>query len=435
MTTTYAGAQPPAGSVRLLAGLDPHRPMSLAEHVRRHGPRPLPGGRGSGGSPLIEMVAASGLAGRGGAWFPTAAKMRAAAAMPAPRVLVANGAESEPASGKDRALLTLVPHLVLDGVALAAEAIGADEAILVVHDRNAFRCAATALAERSAARLTEPPVTMRDCAAGYVASEETALVQQLNGGPPLPTFVPPRPYHRGVRGRPTLVQNVETLTHLALIARHGPHWYRNLGTAEATGSTLLSITGAVRRPGVYETALGTPLADLLQLAGGPSESLQALLVGGYLGTWLTTDALDTPYAPTPLRTVGAAPGSGVLVALPAAACGLAETARIVDWLAGQNAGQCGPCTFGLPAIAADLAELAHGPASRATIPRLRQRLGVISGRGACHHPDGTVRFAASALHTFATDVDQHLRRGPCRHASRAPIAPTPTQQHGRRAAG
>ncbi len=121
---------------------------------------------------------------------------------------------------------------------------------------------------------------------GYVTGEESAVVHYLNGGVAKPTFVPPRPFERGYRGRPTLIQNPETLAQLALVARFGSNWYRELGTVADPGSALVTITGAVRAPGVYELAFGTPMSDLLAAAGGPVEPLQALLVGGYFGTWI-----------------------------------------------------------------------------------------------------------------------------------------------------
>lgn len=419
---------PPTGSQRLLAGWQRFgRPNTLADHLAQYGPLP----RGAGPA-LVERAAAARLAGRGGGWFPTATKMRAVAAAGGDAVVVANGAESDPASDKDRVLLSIAPHLVFDGAVLAAAATGASEVILALPaDPELAGGVHRALAERTRAQLAPVPIQIRTCGGGYVGSEETALIQQLNGGPPKPTFIPPRPFQRGVGGRPTLVQNVETLAHLALIGRYGDAWYREIGDHYAPGTTLVTLSGAVATPGVYEVALGSSLDAVLALAGGPTEPLQAVLVGGYLGSWLPTSALDTPLTPAALPRVGAVLGPGVLLALPAGACGLAETARIVAWLAAQNAGQCGPCMFGLPAVAADLDLLARGHAGTADLRRLRERLGVLPGRGACHHPDGAARLAASALRTFHQDASAHSHRQPCAGTRRPPIAPLPA----RRAAG
>jgi NADH:ubiquinone oxidoreductase subunit F (NADH-binding) len=248
---------------------------------------------------------------------------------------------------------------------------------------------------------------------GYVAGEESAVVHYLNGGPELPTFVPPRPFERGYRGRPTLIQNPETLAQLALVARFGSRWYRELGTVADPGSALVTITGAVRAPGVYELAFGTAMSDLLDAAGGPSEPLQALLVGGYFGTWMeASEAASLRLAREDLRSVGCSLGSGVLIALGDSACGLHESARVISYLADQSAGQCGPCVYGLRSIADSVGALADGVAHPRERDRLFRWTSEVRGRGACHHPDGAVRFVESALSVFERDIDWH-RTGRC----------------------
>ena len=332
---------------------------------------------------LIAEVERAGLTGRGGAGFPAGRKMRAVAeagrrAGPlrgsAGTVVIANGAESEPASGKDRMLLARAPHLVLDGIALAAEAVGATRGYLILDEGQdeLARSWPPRSASGSAAGLNQVPVQVMAVPGGYVASQETALISQLNGGAPKPTFVPPRPFEKGAHGRPTLVQNVETLAHVALIARFGAAWFRELGPAPGpagpagtgpggAGSALVTVSGAVSRPGVYEIALGMPVGELVRWAGGPSEPPQAILAGGYFGGWLPYDrALGVPVSDPALRAAGAALGPGVLVVLPESACGLAETAWIAGFLATQSAGQCGPCLNGLPALASMLEQLAFG---------------------------------------------------------------------------
>lgn len=426
----------PTGLPRLLAGwYASGRTATLADHLRRYGPVPLRGRSRRGTPMLVATLERAGLAGHGGAWFPAAAKMRAVASGRGPAVVVANGAESEPASGKDRLLLHAAPHLVLDGAVLAADAIGSGEVIVGVHDEGHLpRTVAAAAAERRAAGLDRVPISVVTIPQRYVASEETALVRWLSGGPPLPTFTPPRPYQRGVNGRRTLVHNVETLAHIALLARYGPDWFRSIGTTEAPGSTLITFgVPTVTRSAVYEVALGTPIGGLFQLAGCSAEPVQALLTGGYGGAWITArTALGVPLTPSELRSAGGALGAGVVLGLPEAACGLAETARILSWLADQSAGQCGPCTFGLPAIADDCARLATGNGVSGVLTRLRGRIDVVSGRGACAHPDGAVRLAASALSVFAADVDHHLRHGPCRGTRNVPVLPLPGHVAGRR---
>jgi NADH:ubiquinone oxidoreductase subunit F (NADH-binding) len=453
-----AGRAVPRGLPRLvLSG----SPLTLAEHLERYGPVPFRDGNDPAGADadLISEVERAGLTGRGGASFPAGRKMRAVAetgrrAGPlrsqVGTVVVANGAESEPASGKDRLLLTRAPHLVLDGIALAAEAVGATRGYLSVHagsDELALELAAV-IAERDRAGLNRVPIHIVTVPATYVASQETALISQLNGGAPKPAFVPPRPAQKGAHGRPTLVQNVETLAHVALIARFGAGWFRELGSATApragaagpapgaagaAGSALVTVSGAVRRPGVYEIELGMPLGELVHRAGGPSEEPQAILAGGYFGGWLPyARALDVPVSDPDLRAAGAALGPGVLVLLPDSACGLAETARIADYLASQSAGQCGPCRNGLPALADTLAHLAFGRPDGLALGWAEQLLTLVAGRGACHLPDGTAGFVASALRIFADELRQHSVAGPCSRVQRLPVLPAPGYGPGRR---
>jgi NADH:ubiquinone oxidoreductase subunit F (NADH-binding) len=398
-----AAAAAPAGLPRLLAGLDlSGSTMTLAEHEALHGPLP-----GMSPPALIESVRSSGLRGRGGADFPTAVKLRSIAGARRTAALVVNGSETEPASAKDRVLLARLPHLVLDGAVLAASAIGAREVIVIVGDG---RPGLVRVLE--AARTVRPndPVAFRVLVGpgGYVSGEETAVINYLNRGVAKPTYAPPLPFQRGYRGRPTLVQNPETLAQIALIARRGPHWFRQLGSDVDPGSALVTISGAVAAPGVYELAFGTPMTDLLEAAGGATEPLQALLIGGYFGTWVQASrALGLRLAREDLRSVGCSLGSGVLVALGESSCGLHESARVIDYLANQSAGQCGPCVYGLAAIADAVGALADGAADARELERIRRWTTEIRGRGACHHPDGAARFVQSALAVFGAEIDWH----------------------------
>jgi NADH:ubiquinone oxidoreductase subunit F (NADH-binding) len=313
-------------------------------------------------------------------------------------------------SDKDRTLLTLAPHLVLDGAVLAAHAVAAGEIVVCLRDGTPLAgVVRVALAERR-----DPvPVRLRAVPNRYVASEESALVNLINTGDARPTSKPPRPDERGVGGRPTLVSNVETLAQLALVARFGPAWFRTRGTPESPGTTLVTLSGAVREAGVFEVGCGTPIGRVLAPAM-PDPTAQAVLAGGVGGAWLPLPfAGGVPLAHGELTDAGATLGVGALVVLPAAACGLAETARIVRYLAAESASQCGPCMFGLPAMAEDLALLSRGVGDGRVAARLRRRLDVIEGRGACRHPDGAVRLARSALRVFATDVQAHLVGRPC----------------------
>jgi NADH:ubiquinone oxidoreductase subunit F (NADH-binding) len=376
------------------------------------------------GERLIDAVAAAGLRGRGGAAFPTAVKLRAVATRRGRCALVVNAAEGEPMSAKDRVLLEVAPQLALDGAVLAAEAVGARQIVIAVKRSAAPAQASLARALRE--RRDRARIRVQTVPDAYVAGEETALLSSLNGGPAKPTLAPPRPYERGLGRRPTLVSNVETLAHVALIARNGPAWFRELGTAAHPGTALVTLGGAVARPGVYEVALGVPVARVLELAGGHGAPLRALLVGGYHGCWLTPEAVATAgLDDASLRLRGAALGAGALSVLPADACAVTEVASVVRWMARESAGQCGPCVHGLGAIAGALAALRDGAAGRVVLARLERWSGQVEGRGACRHPDGVVRFLRSALVVFAREFEDHRRHGPCAACDRPPVLAVP----------
>ena len=416
---------PPEGLPRVLAGRRGDGPASLEEHLAHHGSLPRVGQGAKVRKAFVDMVERAGLRGRGGAGFPTAVKLRAVARGRRTPVVLANGAEGEPASRKDELLLADLPHLVLDGAMVAAEAVNASEVIVAVDraSRRVRTSVARALGERRAANVDRVPVRVVDAPSRYVAGEESALVHWVNGGDAKPTTVPPRPYQRGVHGRPTLVQNVETLANLALIARFGDEWFRSVGSPQEPGSALVTVGGAIARPGVCEVGLGTPISAVLEAAGGATEDITTFLVGGYIGSWLPASAATMGLGDD-LRAAGATFGCGVLFALPATACGVVETARVARYLANETAGQCGPCVFGLAAIAGALEAVARG--ERTDTDRLRRWLHDVAGRGACHHPDGAVRFVASALQVFAADVERHLSgMGPCAGAHRPPVLPVP----------
>jgi NADH:ubiquinone oxidoreductase subunit F (NADH-binding) len=322
-------------------------------------------------------------------------------------VVVVNGTEGEPMSAKDRVLLHHVPHLVLDGAQAAAAAVGARDVLVSAPERDLPTLAA-ALSERRGG----PRFALTPRASGYVAGEETAVLAHLEGRPALPRVSPPRPAERGYKGRPTLVQNVETLCHLALIARHGAGWFREQGTSERPGTTLVTVSGAVGAPGVYEVPSGLAL-DALTRYAAPTEPVRALLVGGYFGAWLRGDGAGLGLDDASLRRRGAAVGAGVVVVLGESACPVAETARLAGYLAAQSAGQCGPCVHGLGALAQVVARFAAGRTAPADGHRLLRWIEMVRGRGACAHPDGVARMLASACAEFRDELEDHAQRGPC----------------------
>jgi NADH:ubiquinone oxidoreductase subunit F (NADH-binding) len=426
MTAAMRGTrtEPAATALPRLLPHGSEQPRDWHAHTAWHGGLRYRGAAGQ----LIADLQAAGLTGRGGAAFPAGRKL--AAVLDAARtrrrapVVIANGAESEPASDKDATLLWLSPHLVLDGLQLAVEAVGADQAILYTHANRRNDVAKRlrqALEERRAVGADRVPVQLAEAPPRFLSGQETALVNHLSGGPVIPTFMPPRITERGLAGAPTLVQNVETLAHLALIARHGPRWFRAVGTAAEPGSMLCTIRRSDGAPRITEVPLGMPLKGLL----GPIHPDGAVLIGGYHGTWVPAAAVGQLTLDNhSLSRVGARVGAGILIVPPPDRCGLAETAAVVRYLALESAGQCGPCLNGLPRIAAGLAELAGSRPRRKTRTDVERWAGVVTGRGACHHPDGTVRLVRSALTTFAAELASH-ERGRCTATSTRPFLPIP----------
>ena len=377
---------------------------SLADHGRRFGDRPL------GGPWALVALDSAELTGRGGGHFPAVRKWRAAMAAPEPVWLVANGAESEPLSGKDATLLRQAPHLVLDGLAIAAETIGATRSLVWLHDEDVAtrHVVQAAIEERQAAGLVEPLMVAVAGPSTYLAGESSAIARWLTGGEALPTF---RGFDR-LPGRPprqrVLVHNVETLARAALVVRAG----------DALPQTTLTTVLTPRSRYVVETSSSAPVGEVVSLALWPAARRpQAVLLGGFGGTWAPWERIvSTQVNEVAMRAAGATFGAAIVAPIPAEACGVAETAAIVSYLEASSARQCGPCLFGLSSLAQSLAKLRSGRVRRSESRRVMAELEAVRGRGACHHPDGAVRLIASAWTTFGDDIARHARGRPCAFA-------------------
>ena len=402
-------ATAPTGLPRLLAG----RP-DLAGHLAAFGPLPPVAAE------MPAMTARAGLTGRGGAGFPTHRKLEAVAGRRGPRVVVANGTEGEPLSAKDKTLLIQAPHLVLDGLDLAAQAVGASRRVICIERGNqaVYAAVCVALAERRDESV-EVVVTPRR----YVTGQEAALVDFIDGGPGRPTRE--RPFERGVGGRPTLVDNVETLAHLALIARFGPEWFRQVGSPGSPGSALITVGGRVDRPGVFEVAMGTPLSSVLQLAQAAPP--RAVLLGGYFGRWIPArSARQLTLDAASLSAHGAAVGCGVVAVIDDDSCAVAELARVAAWYAHSSAGQCGACTWGLRDLAAATSALEAGSPDPRVTSDIQRWTAMVKGRGGCRLPDGAVAFLESGMEAFADEIAEH-QAGRCRRRDHR-LLPTPTPE-------
>lgn len=423
----------PAPSVRLLRGLVTGSPdPTLSEHMNRWGG--LPGRRGRG-LDVLEELRASGLQGRGGAWFPVSTKWEAVARRSARRpVVVANCAEGEPGSRKDSLLTTCAPHLVLDGLVLAASALGARRAF-VYAPASSLPAVLSACDERNAWGLERLPIDVVESPSAFLAGQESAVVNALNGRQPaVPSFTGVVTIReRGVAGRPTLVQNAETLAHVALIGRFGAQWYREVGTEECPGTMLMTVNRA-GGAFVVEVGLGDRLLEGCGLDVDEVMSSHGVLLGGYGGGWVTpNDFRELVALEGQVRRVGATLGTGVVAVLPRHVCPLAEMADVVRYMQGEGAGQCGPCVFGLAEIATRLEGLAyHGRGGGHAVQRILEICNTIEGRGACRHPDGVIRFVRSGLGVFGQEAGLHQRHGPCDRVGAARVLPIPTQATVRR---
>ncbi|WP_298517612.1 NADH-ubiquinone oxidoreductase-F iron-sulfur binding region domain-containing protein [uncultured Nocardioides sp.] len=398
MSTTFdlgvSAAVPVAawGQARLLAGTTSGR-LDLSRHREVHG---LP--RRYDAAQLATALACVGLLGRGGAAFPVAAKLRGVATGRRTHVLV-NGSEGEPASHKDRILMRLAPHVVLDGALAVASALEAGHLTIVVQDGLSLASMTAAVRERQDARAVR--LVRHDH--GFVGGEVRAVVRSLSGGPAAPPGRRVLPTVHGIDGRPTFASNVETFGHIALVASLGVDRFAEVGAPDEPGTTLVTLLGDVPHAGVLEVPTGLPLAALVGADHGP------VLVGGYHGTWLPR-ASELLVSRPALRAAGAPLNAGVLARLPQDTCALGEVAAVARWLADESSGQCGPCFFGLP----NLADILDQPAvGRPMLPDAYRRAGLLPGRGACAHPDGSAGFVRSALEVLDEEIAQHQAHGHC----------------------
>lgn len=370
---------------------------SLADH-RRHTPAPPTLSLAD----LLVRVRAVDVRGRGGAGFPFATKLEAVAGAGRRREVVVNLSEGEPVSFKDAALGLTRPHLVLDGAVLVARALGCRVVHVVLPGERAGVAAAVRRAVDECGREdTRTRWRLHRAEGRFVAGQAHAVVELMSGRPNLPvTAWQPVALH-GYHGRPTLLSNAETFAHVAVLAGEHRAAYAATGTAEEPGTRLLTLDGHGERPTVTEVAHGTPWEELLT-----DEALDSpVLVGGYHGTWAAAGALrGLTVSRTGMASAGLSLGAGVVLPLSDGDCPVHRTAAIVSYLAAQSARRCGPCRHGLPALADAMRATDRGIDRSA---RARALVDLVTGRGACAHPDGTARTVASMLARFGDEVAAH----------------------------
>ncbi|MCY4581567.1 MAG: SLBB domain-containing protein [Chloroflexi bacterium] len=388
--------------------------------------------RASGAQSVLDAVAAAGLRGRGGAGFPVGRKWALAASAPdTPRYVVANGGEDEPGSAKDQLLLERYPHKVIEGVALAACAVGAEEAVFYVNalfDR-AIAQLEEAIAEASAAGLfggqaggSGPALRLRVHAGPpeYVAGEDTAALEVIEGRKALPREKPPFPTSAGLHGKPTVVNNVETFACVPAIVRNGPEWFRGIGAPDNPGTMLFTLPANLRRPGVVELPTGTTLRTLLDEHGGGLASgkrVRAVLPGGPSSGWLGADDLDVPLDREPLAAKGSALGCGVLRVLEEDECVVEALDDIAGFFMRESCGQCPACVMGTQTLAKIVTQVRSGQATQQLVDQIPRLAAYTQGKGLCSLISMPFPSLTSAIRLFPGDIAHHIAHGACPDAA------------------
>jgi NADH-quinone oxidoreductase subunit F len=377
---------------------------------------------------VIQVISDAGLRGRGGAGFPTGKKWQFTRQAPEqPRYLVLNGGEDEPGSKKDRVLLENVPHLIIEGTVIGAYAIGASAAYLYINANYdvATECIKNALTEAKAEGYWGANVLGSNFALeielvsaphNYVAGEDTAVLEVIEGKKAWPRQKPPFPVTVGLFGKPTSVNNVETLANVAPIVLKGAAWYRGFGTAESPGTMIFSLNDDVNRPGVYELPFGTPLRYLIEECGGGikgGKKIKAIMPAAPSAAFLPADKLDTPLDHASMRDAGSALGCGVVRLVAEGACIVEEVVKIAEFFAAESCGQCPACRMETNTLTMLLKKAQQGQGGQAVLDQCGKVLAFNKGKGFCNLIAMPGPPIESALQLFPEDFAAHLATGKC----------------------
>lgn len=377
---------------------------------------------------IIKIISDAGLRGRGGAGFPTGKKWQLTSEAPGePRYLVLNGGEDEPGSKKDRVLLETLPHLVLEGTILGAYAIRAAKAYLYINARydTAIQTVNYALTEAKSAGYWGDQVLgsafnldIEVVAAphNYVAGEDTAALDVIEGKKPWPRQKPPFPVTAGLFGKPTVVNNVETLANIAPIVLKGAEWYRKFGTAESSGTMIFSLNDDVNRPGVYELPFGTPLRYLIEECGGGikgGKKIKVIMPAAPSSAFLPADKIDTPLDHNSMREAGSALGCGVVRLVAEDRCIVEEVLQIAEFFAEESCGQCPACRMETSTLAMMMKKVQAGQGGQPILEQFGKILAFNKGKGFCNLIAMPGPPIESALKLFPEDFEAHLSTGKC----------------------
>jgi NADH-quinone oxidoreductase subunit F len=400
----------------------------LKEYRARGGYEALAKAIKSAPQDLIKEIEEAGLRGRGGAAFPTGKKWtftRDCAEQP--RYLILNGGEDEPGSKKDRMLMEHLPHLVIEGVILGAYAIGASKAYFYINANYeaATKSIADGLAEAKEAGYWGQSILGGDAGLdieiiaaphNYVAGEDTAALEVIEGKKPLPRKKPPFPVTVGLFGKPTSVNNVETLANVPPIILHGAGWYRGFGTPESPGTMIFSLNDDVERPGIYELPFGTPLRYLIEECGGgfkDGRKIKAIMPAAPSSAYLAPDKIDTRLDHNSMREAGSALGCGVVRLVPEGSCMVEEVLKISEFFTAECCGQCPACRMETNTLTALLKKVQQGQGGPPILEQFGKILAFNKGKGFCNLIAMPGPPIESALKLFPEDFQAHLATGKC----------------------
>ena len=416
----------PGGDQRLLARIGVVDPTSLDSYRKAGGYAGLARAiEKLGPEGTIDEIADAGLRGRGGGGYPAADKWRATrTAAGESKVVVANLIGADPTALGDRAMAEGNPHLVLEGVLIAAFATGASDAVIAVRRdwTAAIERLRAAIAEAEAVHLAgylvmgtdfSCVVRVSEGAAALIAGEETALLAALEGDRGMPVIRPPYPSERGLGGAPTTVQNGETLAHAAWIATNGAKKFRAIGSKDAPGTKLVSVFGRVAQPGLVEVALGTPISEIIALAGGGTGATKAVFVGGPGGGALSADQLDTPYDYAPLHDAGAGIGLGQFLVADTDTCMVDSARFFLDYSAREACGKAVPCRIGTKRLVETLDRILAASPRPNDLLLLRELARKMSDTALCHLEARAPGPMLTTLDRFPDEYRAHAERGEC----------------------
>ncbi len=402
---------------------------SLDSYVAAGGGEAIGAAMGMSADDLIEEVRRSGLRGRGGAGFPTGIKWRSVRDDPCPTTYaVCNAAEGEPGTFKDRWLLRSNPYQVLEGLAIAAHAVGAAKAFIGIKEgfeREIVRVrrAMEEMAEKDL--LGGVPIELVGGPDEYLFGEEKALLEVVEGNPPLPRIVPP--FMEGLfrtpgSPNPTVVNNVETLACVPHIVRNGAGWFRSVGTEGSPGTMVFTLSGDVSSPGLYELPLGFPLRDLVYtIGGGPPDGRNLkVIVPGASNTVLLPEQLDTPLDFDAMQAVGSGLGSGGFVVYDDSACIVRVTRAFSRFLAVESCAQCPACKHGTGQITELLDRIDRGEGSDVDVETILARCLTVTDAQRCALPTGETLLVQSAIQTFGREFAAHFGAG-CHRPREIPV--------------